>query len=354
MSPVGQLSAPTNRRSDPGYAGGVRGLLWLTWRQHRWTVIGTLVLAAVLVGWMTYLSVELTSLWHQCHETFCAEDSPQGRRLGGSSSLVLTLAVLSQVVQWMPLLIGVFVGVPVLTREHEQRTLLLAWSQDVSPQRWLWTRLALLGLFVAAVTSAVAGVSDHLERLQARVAPVSLFEYGPFLNTAMLPAVISLCWFAVGVALGAAIKRTLPAVFAVIVGFVGLTYLVRWRYPTLMEPLTAHRVIGGPGVGVLRDNALVVKGGIIDYGVDGPSGAFDASGRELSGAELQRLCPPDNGTGRTLACFVEHNLQQHIQYQPGSRIPEFHLIVAGGYLGLTVLALLVVWWIVRRTDLSAG
>ncbi|MFI7215772.1 ABC transporter permease [Micromonospora maritima] len=354
MSQMTRASAATDRQDDLGNGGGVRGLLWLTWRQHRWTLIGTLVLAAVLVGWMTYLAVELTSLWHQCHETFCPEDSPQGRRLGGSSSLVLTLGVLSLVVQWMPLLIGVFVGVPVLTREHEQRTLLLAWSQDVSPQRWLWTRLTLLGLFVAAVTTAVAGVSDRLERLQSLVAPVTLFDYGPFVNTAMLPAVTSLCWFAVGVALGAAIKRTLPAVFGVIVGFVGLSYLVRWRYPTLREPLTAHRPIGGPNIDVLRDNALVVKGGMIDYGVDGPSGAFDPSGRELSGVELQQLCPPDNGTGRTFACFAEHHLQQHLQYQPGSRIPEFHLIIAGGYLGLAALALVALWWIVRRTDLSAG
>ncbi|MGC4886487.1 ABC transporter permease [Micromonospora sp. DT227] len=354
MSLVTDVSAHPNRRDDLGYAGGVRGLLWLTWRQHRWTLIGTLVLAAILVGWMTYLSVELTSLWHQCHEAFCPEDSPQGQRLAGSSPLVLAMAALLRVVQWMPLLIGVFVGVPVLTREHEQRTLLLAWSQDVSPQRWLWTRLALLGLFVAAVTVAVGGVSDHLERTRALVGPVSLFEYESFLNTAMLPVVISLCWFAIGVALGAVLRRTLPAVFGVIVGFVGLTYLVQWRYPTLMTPLSAHRPIGGPNLDVLRDNALVVDGGMIDYGVDGPSGAYDASGRELTGVELQRLCPPDNGSGRTLACFTEHGLEQHLLYQPGSRIPDFHLIVAGGYLGLAVAALLTVWWIVRRTDLSAG
>ncbi|GAB3067231.1 ABC transporter permease [Micromonospora schwarzwaldensis] len=354
MSPVTELSAPTNRRDDLGYAGGVRGLLWLTWRQHRWTLIGTLVLAAVLVGWMTYLSVELTSLWHQCHEAFCPDNSPQSERLAGSSPLVLTMAALLRVVQWMPLLIGVFVGVPVLTREHEQRTLLLAWSQDVSPQRWLWTRLALLGLFVAAVTTAVGGVSDHLERTRALVGPVSLFEYEPFLNTAMLPAVISLCWFAIGVALGAALRRTLPAAFGVIVGFVGLTYFVQWRYPTLMTPLSARRTIGGPNIDVLRDNALVVSGGMIDYGVDGPSGAYDASGRELTGVELQRLCPPDNGSGRTLVCFAENHLEQHLLYQPGSRITDFHLIVSGGYLGLTAVALLIVWWIVRRTDLRAG
>lgn len=347
-------AAPAKRQEDAGSGAGLRGLLWLTWRQHRWTLIGTLVLAAVLVGWMTYLSMELTDLWHQCHETFCPENSPQGRRLGGSGPLSLTLAALARLVQYMPMLIGLFIGVPVLSREHEQRTLLLAWSQDVSPTRWLWTRLGLLGLFVAAVTAVVGGVSDHLERTTALVAPVTLFDYLPFLNTGMLPVAISLAWFAVGVALGGAIRRTLPAVFVVIAGFIGLTYLVQWRYPTLMEPLSAHRPIGGPNLDVLRGNALVVSGGLIEYGSDGPSGAFDASGRELTGVELQRLCPPDNGAGTTFTCFADNHLEQHLQYQPGSRIPDFHLIVATGYLGLAALALLAVWWIVRRTDLSAG
>jgi hypothetical protein len=66
------------------------------------------------------------------------------------------------VVRYVPLLIGVFIGVPLLAREHEQRTLLLAWSQDVSPVRWLWTKLALLGPFVAILTGGLSAVSDHL------------------------------------------------------------------------------------------------------------------------------------------------------------------------------------------------
>ncbi|MEU1249182.1 ABC transporter permease [Micromonospora arida] len=353
MSPAAQAPTRTKRQDGLGSAGGVSGLLWLTWRQHRWALICTLVLAAVLMGWMTYLSMELTDLWHQCHETFCPDNSPQGVRLRGTSPLVITFSALSTLVQYMPLLIGVFIGVPVLSREHEQRTLPLAWSQDVSPQRWLWTKLGMLGLFVAAVTAAVAGVSDHLQRTMTLVSPGGLFDYLPFLNTGMLPTVISIAWFAIGVALGAAIRRTLPAVFGVIVGFIGLNYLVQWRYPTLMEPLSAHRQLGRPD-GLPGNNNLVVRGGMIDFGIEGPSGAFDASGHQLSGVELQRLCPPDNDGGKMLSCFADNQLVQHLQYQPGSRIPEFHLIVATGYLGLTAVALAAVWITVRRTNLSVG
>jgi hypothetical protein len=43
-----------------------------------------------------------------------------------------------------------------------------------------------------------------------------------------------------------------------------------------------------------------------------------------------------------------------VDYQPSSRIPDFHLILIGGYLGLGAIAVAVVWWLVRRTSLSAG
>ena len=43
-----------------------------------------------------------------------------------------------------------------------------------------------------------------------------------------------------------------------------------------------------------------------------------------------------------------------LRYQPGSRIPDFHLILIGGYLGLGAIAAAILWWLVRRTSLSAG
>ncbi|MEV4620690.1 ABC transporter permease [Asanoa sp. NPDC049573] len=348
---------PATDRADGGEApsGGFRGLIWLTWRQHRWALIGTLVLATVLVCWMAYLSAEFTDLYRQCHHTLCPEQSPQSNRLAGTSFLIRSYSYLSRLVQFMPMLVGVFIGVPLLSREHDQRTLLLAWSQDVSPARWLWAKLSLLGLFVTIVTAAVAVTSDHMERSLARVSIGSLFQHEQFINTAMLPLVISICWFVAGVALGAAIKRTLPAVFAVAAGFIGLMLLVQYRYPTLLKPLSFYRQLGAQGDGVLDHNALVVSGGLINYGAgDQPSNLYDASRHPLTGAELERLCPPDNGTGTTLSCFADHHLQQYIEYQPGSRIPEFHLIVGAGYLALAVAAVGALWLIIRRTNLSAG
>jgi hypothetical protein len=52
--------------------------------------------------------------------------------------------------------------------------------------------------------------------------------------------------------------------------------------------------------------------------------------------------------------LARNHLQTYVTYQPSSRIPAFHLIIASGYLGLAVMALAAVWLIVRRTNLSAG
>jgi hypothetical protein len=343
-----------SRESATRRAGGLSGMVWLTWRQHRWVLLGSLVLTAVLVGWMVYLSIDMTTLYHQCHDAQCPPYSPQDATLSADYGPVRQAETLLVVVRYAPLLIGVFIGVPLLAREHEQRTLLLAWSQDVSPVRWLWTKLALLGLFVATLTAVLSAVSDHLAHVYSNIIGGGLFADSSFLVTGMLPLASGVCWFAVGVALGATIRRTLPAIFGVIAGFIGLMLGIQWRYPTLMTPLSKYRHLDQPGLGIFDPNALPVGGGI-KIGLGQASNLYDSPGHELDYADLQRMCPNLGLDPKvTSDCLVRNHLLTYMTYQPSSRIPAFHLIIASGYLGLAAVALAAVWLIVRRTSLSAG
>jgi hypothetical protein len=346
---------PDGRESAARRAGGLAGMVWVTWRQHRWALLGSLVLTAVFVGWMAYLSVHLMTLYHLCGGARCSKDTPAGAALWADYGPIRQTETLDLVVRYLPLLIGMFVGVPLLAREHEQRTLLLAWSQDVSPVRWLWTKLALLGLYVAALTAVLSAVTDHLAQVYATVVGGGLFDDRSFLVTGMLPLAGGVCWFAIGVALGAVIRRTLPAIFTVVAGYIGLMLGIQWRYPTLMTPLSLYQHLGQPSPLVSDPNGLIING-YITFGPDSVSNLFDSSGHEITYAELQRLCPnlnpaqPDALTD----CPDRGRLLHLVTYQPSTRIPVFHLIIAGGYLGLTAAALAAVWLIVRRTNLSAG
>lgn len=325
--------------------GGARliDLVWLTWRQHRAVIIAGLTLAAVVIGAILYLAARITTINQECGNTVCPSGSAQAASLAGAFGLSELSAYLTIVVMFLPLLAGVFLGVPLLAREHEQRTLLLAWSQDITPQRWLWTKFALLGALTAAVGAAVSGAGGHLADVTSIATGHSLFYGSGFLVTGMVPLAQSVAWFVVGVALGAAYRRNLPAIFTALVAYIGLYFLVQWVYPTFMTPLTALVPITGDGTSLtshLGTNILPINQAAI----------YDASGH----AAVPSLCSSGPGNALNNQCLAQHHFKTLLSYQPGSRIPDFHLILIGGYLGLGVIAAAIVWWLVRRTSLSAG
>ncbi|NUS14177.1 MAG: ABC transporter permease [Streptomyces sp.] len=358
VHPVLAASAPDGRAAA-GRAGGFSGLMWLTWRQHRWALLGSLLLTVVLTGWLAWLGHEMTTYFHQCHDRPCLPDTPQEAALESQTGPFRLADDLLQFIQYQPLLIGVFLGVPLLAREHEQRTLLLAWSQDVPPQRWLWTKVALLGGATALMTAAISLAADHVAHVMSDVTGDGLFEGDTFLDSGMLPLALGVAMFAVGVALGAAIRRVLPAALAAVAGFVGLFVLVKYRYPYLMTPLSRFRAVRdgthGPGPAG-GPNALRIKTGVT-ISPDRVGNLYDAAGRPLDAAGLDRLCPfasPNAVPARLPSCMSDHHLQTRLVYQPADRIGTFHAILAGGYAGLGLVALLAVWLVVRRTNLSAG
>lgn len=336
---------------------GPAGLAWLTWRQHRWALVVSLALAAALAAWMAYLAADMTNLHHQCHDAPCPAGSAQELRLDAHYGPVNVAYQLLLAVRYVPLLIGVFLGVPLLAREYEQRTLVLAWSQDVSPMRWMWSKLLMLGVFVAALTAGLSAVAGHLAQVLHEVAGDSMFQSQLFLVSGMLPLAIGVSWFAVGAALGAAVRRILPAALVVIAGFVGAMLAVDWRYPTLVTPLSRYlpftAVHSGSPMGA---NPLVIKGGIQIGLPDHVVNVFDSMRHAVTFPELNRMCPNVMAMSGedSLACFTRHGLTHHVVYQPGSRIPEFHFLVASGHAALGLLALAAVWLLVRRTALSAG
>lgn len=252
-----------------------------------------------------------------------------------------------------------FLGVPLLAREHEQRTILLVWSQDVSPARWLWTKLALLGGVVAALTAAVSAAADHLAHVGSTVGDSSMFEGMSFLVSGMVPLALGVAWFTVGVALGAATRRTLPAAAAALASFIALLALVQWRYPYFMKPLHSFTPIRDNGPfgklappAAIGHNALVVEPGRFDIGSHA-NGIYDASGHAMSPSALNKICPIDSAE-TFLPCAARHHLQTMSQYQPGSRIPDFHVILISGYLSIGAFArrpprddhtiIIRIWW----------
>ena len=355
MSTLTHTDHPASAANPGRSRGGARliDLVWLTWRQHRAAIIAGLTLAGAVIGAILYLTARITTINHECGNTACPGGSAQAASLAGAFGLSALSNYLTIIVMLVPLLAGVFLGIPLLAREHEQRTLLLAWSQDITPQRWLWTKLALLGALTAAVGAAVSAAAGHLADAISIATGQSLFDSGAFLVTGTVPLAQSVVWFIAGVALGAAYRRTMAAIFTALVAYIGLYFLVQWRYPIFMTPLKALVPVTRDGQSLtshLGANILAVSQDFL----------YDASGhppavvREfLAEHRLPPVCPTGPGGVNTHNHCLAGNWTL-LSYQPGSRIPDFHLILIGGYLSLGLIAAAVVWWLVRRTSISAG
>lgn len=180
-------------------------MVWVTWRQHR---AQAAVTALLLAGVAVLLLVDAVPL-----------------------DVVKTLP-------WAPVLVGLFWGVPLLTREYERGTERLAWTQSVPRMRWLAVKFAVLAAGVAvtglvlglAVNGWLANTGAHMDR----------FSGDLFGATGIAPAAWFLAVFALGAASGAALRRTLPAMAVTIAVFAALVvaaFVARGHYA---EPVVAR------------------------------------------------------------------------------------------------------------------
>lgn len=178
---------------------------WVTWRQHRAQLLVTAGLLAAL-GVMLLIDGLSTA-------RITAD-------LAGQADLVPIVhdrfAAMFGVIGWLPLapaLVGLFWGAPVLAREFERGTHRLAWTQSVSPRRWLAVKLGLLSALVLLAGLAFgAMISTWMSAYPPMARDDRFANQGVFVLTGVVPAAWWLFAFWVGVAAGAACRRTMPAV----------------------------------------------------------------------------------------------------------------------------------------------
>ena len=269
MSTLTSAPAPT---TTPESARGPRlsGMNWLVWRQHRaafWTVLAATAAAILLIAYeraqlMSYLTSEgwphLKDGWDQHLDTNHMDMINLG--LG-----------------FVPVVIGVFLGAPLLANDLETGTAKLVNTQSTSRVRWLVTKLGMNAVVVVACTAAVSVAFGWWW------APLKTLSNGPswytasvFDNTGPVPVALTLFTVVGGVAIGMLLRRTLMSM-VVTFGFAVATQLV-WGYQRMslgdIRLATAHNgVLADNSFPVLADTAHVLdqfyltsSGDLIGYG----------------------------------------------------------------------------------------
>ena len=206
----------------------------LVWRLHRnqvWFALGALCLLGVLLlvtG--TVMGNEYRSALGSCQATqSCGDLVGQLFRGDGAIQDVVDLTLV------VPLLLGLFWGAPLLSKEFEDDTHSWAWTQGVGRRRWLranigWALLA--ATFWGAALTALVSYWRYPEN-----ALYSRFQ--GFDVQGIVPVAYAVFAVALGIAVGSVVRRVLPSLAVTLGLFVGVRALVGvYLRPHYISPIT--------------------------------------------------------------------------------------------------------------------
>jgi hypothetical protein len=350
-------------------------MIWFAWRQFR---IQALIAGTLLVALGICFLVTGPGLAHY-YNTVVAGCAAHGDCNGVTSSFLsrypffqnlLTESVL------LPVLIGIFWGAPVVAREFDAGTYRLAWTQSAMRTRWLAAKI-----FVGATASVVtAGLftlmgtwwSSPLDRV--RDMPFSLFD-----TRDIAPIGYALFAFALGVAIGALVRRTIPTMVLTIVGFAAVrlcfNQYIRPHFASALHSVTKFQLPVGNGGSVsmklgqnpadwtlsqiVRNAAGKISQTLSNHNINfqlNRNGSTSLVGVGRCPNKIPSGIPRGQNSGPTKAvqealskCVSSFHLTNYLTYQPASRFWMFQWYELASYVVLSaLLTWFSVWWIRRR------
>jgi hypothetical protein len=326
-------AAPTAARRRARFAP--RGLTWSVLRLHRTALYvggAALVAFAAAMVWMYVIGDDARVSTGPCSTpAYCLDltastvDDKTYRRI-----VSLTATALS----YLMFPVAAWAGGALIGRELESGTARLAWTQSVTPLRWLAAKLAVPALLLTAGTTTAVLLNVWARQDGGPDAQDWHFS-GTFVTTGPTAVTYALAGLALGALAGMVTRRALPAAglgFAATLAFYNLMDWYRWDlWPT------SSVTVPDPDTYRLPQSALHMSSGyVLTSGERSEEGYF---------------CRDMPGPG----CLKEGDVTGYYTvFHPQSHHWPLQLMDAGIALALAALATAGAFWLLRRRTPSRG
>jgi len=319
---------------------------WLQFRAQAAVVFGALAVLAVVLavtGWHLARLYDTTAAACKargdCAAAMNAFASNDGD-LQGTVKLLLLAA---------PALIGMFWGAPLIAREFETGTFRLAWTQDITPTRWLAIKLGVVGL---ASVAAAGLLSLMVTWWSSPIDKAFMDQWGVFSQRDITPVGYAAFAFALGVTAGMLIRRTVPAMAITLAVFAAVQVVMPlWIRPHLITPVHTTTPLN---IAALQETGVTGNGRLQVIEPPNIPGAWVYSsqivtpaGQPASSEPATQACTAN--TGQACDTYIARlHLRQPVTYQPASRYWAFQWYETAIFLGLAVILAGVCFWRIRR------
>src|SRR2546429_1231088 len=211
-------------------------MIWVTWAQHRREALVSGLILTVAAALLVITGLIINADFKSSGAANCASAAAPavGVFAAGTSCETVLGAFFSRwnsltgaaslALMTLPVLLGVFVAAPLLSREFEQRTHVFAWSQSITRLRWVVVKL---GLFAAVVLISAAALTLLVIWWHAPLDRA--FNGGPwaaFDIQGLAPVGYAVFALSLGTLAGLVIRRTIPAMALTLFVFVGIRILI--------------------------------------------------------------------------------------------------------------------------------
>lgn len=319
---------------------------WVVWRQYRVQAAVAGLLLAALAALLAVTGLQVASQWHSAL-TAC----PASHTCGNLSNTLFlgyhAVGFLVVMTVGVPLVLGILLGAPLLAHEFEAGTSQFAWTQGITRRRWLVAKTGWLLLAAAAVGGVVSAlVTWWMAPDNALYADA--FGSSRFDLMGTVPVAYAVFAMALGIAAGALVRRTVPAIGITLVGFIAIRLLfdqlVRPHYMSAVTHLYALTQNWAPaGAAWQLGTGVVTPGGQTLHMGDGSDIAPNVMSSWVPSA-----C--HGNPGAVLSCMQSAGYRQFVTYQPAGRYWAFQGIETGIFLVLAAVLLAVTFAVISRRD----
>jgi ABC-type transport system involved in multi-copper enzyme maturation permease subunit len=316
-----------------------RGMIWVTWRQHRATlvsvpaVLGVVAVFLLVMGLKIHHDYAVLTACHPFSSGPCQALNTSFNHTDWTIGNVLGILMLL-----VPVLLGAFAGAPVLGRELENGTFRYAWTQGFGRERFVLAKVVLLAVAITALAGAFSQLFTWFFRPFLAQEDLTVLNATVFASRGVVFAAWTLLAFSLGAFLGMAFRRIVPAMAVTLGVYLGLA-LAAWELRKLY-PLALVTSNPSFGSGLLSARSPW----ILSTWYTGPGG------RPASPAAVGQLLHTSQSSGpdslpRLLAA---HGLTMWTKYIPVSRFWPMQFVEAGWLLVLSVLLVAGTVLLVRR------